>query len=148
ATVGKVILVLLVIAAGIVGVVLWGNGTLQAWFGGSSGGESRQVLVGRLKKVGAASGEVQISLFWFNKKDLDLHVVCPSGEKIYYSHRTSRCCGTLDKDMNACPYEQASATPVENVVWPQGKAPRGVYKIYVNHFSRHDKADCRDPSRF
>ena len=37
----------------------------------------------RLQQAGAKSGEVEIGLFWQNSNDLDLHVIDPSGERIF-----------------------------------------------------------------
>ena len=68
----------------------------------------------RLEREGGASGEVQISLAWNDFNDLDLHLFCPSGERIYFNNKRSDCGGELDVDMNVRP---VSNTPVENVVW-------------------------------
>ncbi len=40
-------------------------------------------LRARLEREGARSSDVQVSLMWNNYNDLDLHVVCPSGERIH-----------------------------------------------------------------
>jgi hypothetical protein len=92
-----------------------------------------------LQQHHAGSGDVRISLMWNNKNDIDLHVVEPGGEEIYYQHRASRSGGVLDIDMNAGPPLRNPA--VENVFWPQRAAPPGTYRIYVNHYSRHDVQD-------
>ncbi|MEO2032545.1 MAG: hypothetical protein ABGZ35_10715, partial [Planctomycetaceae bacterium] len=55
--------------------------------GGSGSGFSD--VGDRLDSAGAKSGDVQISLAWNNGNDLDLHVIAPSGERIYYSHKQS-----------------------------------------------------------
>merc|ERR1719326_2160283 len=56
-------------------------------------------------KAGRATkkGAVAISLMWDNSNkrkltDLDLHVTPPSGEKIWFNHKKSRCKGVLDVD--------------------------------------------------
>ena len=38
--------------------------------------------------------------------------------------------------------------PVENVVWPEGKAPGGTYKAYVHHYKKHKKRRSKDPTSF
>jgi hypothetical protein len=94
-------------------------------------------MVNTLEKEGVKTGDVQVSLFWKNKNDLDLHVICPSGEEIYFGHTRSKCGGELDRDMNALGSELKS-NAVENVFWKTGTAPKGHYKVYVDLFSRHD----------
>ena len=97
----------------------------------------------RLEREGGASGEVQISLAWDDYNDLDLHLFCPSGERIYFNNKKSECGGHLDVDMNVRP---VSNTPVENVVWA-GNAPLGTYKVgvhfYKHHRKRRTKRVCR-----
>ncbi len=88
----------------------------------------------RVEREGGSVGEVQISLAWEDRNDLDLHVYAPSGERIYFNNRKSACGGLLDVDMNARP---TSSTPVENVVWKEG-APPGTYRVGV-HFYRHHR---------
>jgi hypothetical protein len=105
-------------------------------------------IAGKLDKANAKSGDVQVSLYWQSKDDLDLHVMAPSGEAIYYGRRKSKCGGELDVDMNVN-YGRAVAGAVENVYWPQGKAPAGTYKVYVHHYSHHGKQPgCLDPAPF
>ena len=89
----------------------------------------------RLEREGGASGEVQISLAWDDYNDLDLHLFCPSGERIYFNNKKSECGGHLDVDMNVRP---VSNTPVENVVWA-GNAPLGTYKVGVHFYKHHRK---------
>lgn len=89
----------------------------------------------RLEREGGASGVVQISLAWDDYNDLDLHLFCPSGERIYFNNKRSECGGILDVDMNVRPL---SNTPVENVVW-KDIAPLGAYKVGVHFYKHHRK---------
>jgi hypothetical protein len=79
--------------------------------------------------VGA--GNPSITLVWGNDNDLDLHVIDPNGEEVYYGHRTSVSGGMLDQDANAA-CNDPTLTPVENVFWSAGTAPAGTYTVLVN----------------
>ena len=94
----------------------------------------------RLGREGAKTGEVQVSLIWFNKNDLDLSVVCPSGERISFDNKISNCGGRLDIDMNE---SGKSDEPVENVFWEKD-APKGRYRVFVEHFEKHDSTDVTE----
>jgi len=114
--------------------------------------ESRQAaeramseLKARLEREGAQSSDVQISLMWNNYNDLDLHVVCPSGERIHGGNKKSACGGELDVDANV---RAETRKPVENVFWEEGKAPAGTYQVYVHHYKKHDKRRSKDPTKF
>ena len=107
--------------------------------------DAARELAERLEREGAKKGDVQISLMWNNYNDLDLHVVCPSGERIHGGNRTSACGGELDVDANVRP---DSKRPVENVVWSDGHAPGGAYKVYVHHYKKHKKRRTKDPTEF
>ena len=99
----------------------------------------------RLNREGAMTGDVQISLMWENFNDLDLHVVCPSGERIHGGNKLSECNGELDVDANVRP---ETKKPVENVVWPGVSAPPGTYQVYVHHYKKHKKRRAKDPTSF
>lgn len=99
----------------------------------------------RLEREGAKSSDVQISLVWNNYNDLDLHVVCPSKERIHGGNKMSKCGGELDVDANVKP---DTRKPVENVVWPEGTGPGGTYEVYVHHYKKHAKRRSRDPTKF
>lgn len=98
----------------------------------------------RLEREGGKGGEVQLSLAWDDYNDLDLHVFCPSGERIYFNNKNSECGGELDVDMNVRP---VSNNPVENVVWT-GEAPPGKYKIGVHFYKHHRKRRTKKTTTF
>ena len=102
-------------------------------------------LRARLEREGARSSDVQVSLMWNNYNDLDLHVVCPSGERIHGGNRKSACGGHLDVDANVRP---DSRKPIENVVWPEGEAPAGAYQVFVHYYKKHKKRRSKDPTKF
>ncbi len=80
--------------------------------------------------------DVRVSLLWDTRDDLDLHVITPDGEEIYYGHKFSRCGGALDVDRNV---RGEDPKPVENVRWPKGGAPAGHYRVYVQNFRFHER---------
>lgn len=82
--------------------------------------------------INVGTGEVQISVSWDAPSDVDLYVVDPAGDEIFYGQRTSASGGELDLDSNAaCSGEDARN---ENVTWPDGAAPSGEYTVRVNYW--------------
>ena len=106
--------------------------------------EEDRELMDRLAREGGKSGVVQISLAWDDYNDLDMHVFCPSGERIYFNNRKSACGGELDVDMNVRP---KSKKPIENVVWTD-EAPDGEYKIGVHFYRHHRKRRTKKTCQF
>jgi hypothetical protein len=78
------------------------------------------------------TGDVQVTLRWEGEADLDLHVVDPNGELIWFGNDQSASGGILDVDANgAC---EGLAQPVENIYWPTGVAPTGEYAVSVVYY--------------
>lgn len=96
----------------------------------------------RAREQGARSGRIQIILAWDDVNDLDLSVVCPNGERIYFG-RERACGGVLDVDRNAGTW---GPTPVENIVFEAEPAP-GTYRIEVHHFARNPGGPAVSPWR-
>ena len=83
--------------------------------------------------VTVGTGDVQVSVSWNTSADVDLHVVEPSGEEIYYGHDRSATGGELDLDSNAdC---SGPDVRLENIRWPTGRAPSGRYTVRVDYWS-------------
>jgi hypothetical protein len=85
---------------------------------------------------GGQTGEVTISLAWNTADDLDLIVTDPLGETIYFRNPISSSGGQLDVDMNR---SIASDHPIENIVWPAGSAPKGIYLVQVLCYQKRDQ---------
>jgi hypothetical protein len=98
-----------------------GNG---AW----GGGDATAVSV-----ISVAGGDIQVSVTWNTEADVDLHVLEPGGEEIYYGNRSSNTGGELDIDANAAC--GTSNLRQENVGWSTGEAPPGQYIVRVEYWS-------------
>lgn len=91
-------------------------------------------------KVSNAGGNVtapfRVSLAWYNYDDLDIHVVEPNGNTIWYSNKRSSTGGFLDVDMNV---SANSREAVENICW--NNPIDGSYKIKVNNYTKRESID-------
>jgi uncharacterized protein YfaP (DUF2135 family) len=81
-------------------------------------------------------GDPRFNLVFTNPEnvDMDLHVIDPKGEEVYYAHKKGSNGVELDIDCkcNSCPNG-----PNENIYWPQGgAAPKGTYKVWVEYYDR------------
>jgi len=95
----------------------------------------------RLRDAGARRGVIEIGLAWQNRNDLDLHVVDPLGERIFFDHRLAeRSGGWLDVDRNAACRENIADDPVEHVVWEKNP-PAGSYQVFVMHYQNCGPSD-------
>lgn len=93
----------------------------------------------RVRCGGGQIGKVNVILTWNTEDDLDLHVICPSGERIYYSDK-QKCGGTLDVDRNASGGIKTT-NAVENIVWPS--PPNGSYKVEIDPFTVTGSVDYK-----
>jgi hypothetical protein len=86
-----------------------------------------------------SSGDVQVLLNWNNYNDLDLVVVDPNNESIWFNNKRSSSGGMLEIDMNVS--YPGSTSPIENIYWPRGTAPYGTYNVYLVYYRKHINFD-------
>ena len=101
------------------------------------------------RRVTSAGGQVEnvdirASLLWNNRNDLDIHVVTPYGEHIFFAQRQSSCGGWLDVDMNV---RGETTTPVENIRWARGRARDGRYRVFVQNYAFHERSHAETTFR-
>lgn len=81
-----------------------------------------------------SNGKFRVNLEWNTIDDLDLHLIIPDGQEIYYGNKdvsSNGCQGHLDLDANAGAYTE---TPQENIYWDDN-VPYGKYKINVHCYT-------------
>lgn len=119
------------------------SGNLLKWnndYSWSYSGEVADSIKERVKEAGGkVDGVLRVSLSWSNHDDLDLHLIEPDGNKVYYASKTSPSGATLDVDMNAG--HGTSRTPVENIYWKTLPKKGGEYQVVVNQFSKRENWD-------
>jgi hypothetical protein len=90
----------------------------------------------RARREGGQEGRAQIILGWDTRDDLDLSIVCPNGQMIWYQQRQA-CGGTLDIDRNVG--NNRSRTPVENVFFDNPMP--GTYEVRVHQYDHVERAE-------
>jgi len=86
--------------------------------------------------VATLGGDLQFALNWDQENDVDLHVIDPDGERVFYANPASESGGVLDLDSNAgCAIDGVRN---ENIIWEAEAAPAGAYQVYVNLWSACD----------
>jgi subtilisin family serine protease len=83
-----------------------------------------------------STGDVQVLLNWNNYNDLDLACVDPSKDMVWFKNKRVSSGGILEIDMNVKPNDNQA--PIENIYWPQGKAPNGTYEVYLWLYKQHE----------
>lgn len=106
-----------------------------------------QVAIGTATSIGAyqaapvsivevGTGELQISVSWDAESDVDLHVLDPDGDEVYFEQPTVASGGELDLDSNAgCDIDHVNN---ENITWTV--APRGRYIVRLDYYAACDVA--------
>jgi hypothetical protein len=108
------------------------SGRLLKWsndFAWSYYGNITDSIKQRVKRAGGkVDAALRVSLSWFNSDDLDIHVIEPNRNHIYYFNKD----GKLDVDMNA---GNIVKDPVENVTWSNRNLKNGEYQVYINNYN-------------
>jgi hypothetical protein len=101
----------------------------------SSIAEASNLLEGTFASlISLGQGDFQANLRWSTQDDLDLHVIDPNGNEIYFAQPISSSGGALDIDANpGC--QNPTLSPVENIYWPSGESPTGTYTVSVVYFA-------------
>lgn len=115
----------------------WGAGNGEG-FGLARFGDGAETIRGIKIKV----GDPQFTLIWDTKSvDIDLHVMEPKGDHLYFGHRNGKQGGELDVD-NTWGYGP------ENIYWlvpaggrksakVKGPGPSGAYRWSVHYYAAH-----------
>ncbi|MFQ6115434.1 MAG: YfaP family protein, partial [bacterium] len=80
------------------------------------------------------TGDIQITLTWNTATDQDLHVIDPTGFRIFFEDTLSPTGGELD-------FDDIDGFGPENIFWPPGGAPNGRYKVQVVYYSGSEVTD-------
>lgn len=87
----------------------------------------------------AGTGLLQVSLSWDQFNDVDLHLIDPNGEEIYYGNPTSATGGQLDVDSNAaCNIDEINNENIYYEDSPEVTIPYGEYEVLVDLWSNCD----------
>jgi len=107
--------------------------TLTFGFSVGDGTDFGEIAEQEYQIIVVGTGDVQVSLTFDQRDDLDLHVIDPNGDEVYYANRTVASGGELDLDANPVCGEPAGNA--ENITWGEGEAPDGTYEVYINMFA-------------
>lgn len=107
---------------------------------GSGGAPQGPYDISPIRAIRVGTGDVQVSVSFDSLTDVDLHVVDPTGEEIYYASRESASGGRLDLDANAGCSIDSPVINNENITWPTGSAPSGEYIVRLDYWSACGKA--------
>ena len=109
------------------------NGSFQwVWGVGPNAGGAANYTGAAVTYVPVLSGDIQVSVSWDAESDVDLHVVEPGTEEIYYGNPASAAGGVLDLDSNAgCSIDHVKN---ENITYPSITPPSGTYTVLVDYW--------------
>jgi hypothetical protein len=77
------------------------------------------------------TSELEITVWWDKPSDVDLNVIEPSGEEVYWGNNISATGGMLDQDSNIeCVIDNKNN---ESIRWT--KAPSGIFAVRLDYYS-------------
>ncbi len=104
--------------------------TLQTAIG--SAGSAGTPLTATIAAADLSTTDVAVVLTWTGPSDVDLHVVDPKGQEVYWNAPTTPEGGKLNLDSNpACALDNANQ---EIISWPTGTAPTGTYNVLIDYY--------------
>ena len=111
----------------------WGNPFAWTYTGNLADSMIKERVV---KAGGNVNTDLRISLAWFNKDDLDLHLQSNVDREVFYGRMKNKF-AHLDVDMNAG--GRLTNKPVENIYF--SKLPNGRYVINIHNYHERFKTD-------
>ena len=84
----------------------------------------------QVPEITLQSGDAQITLEWTVAADIDISVVDPDGNRVYYESLSIPSGGQLERDVT-CRNPMTTNTQVENIFWPINSLPAGQYTAEV-----------------
>lgn len=120
------------------GIFKWENNFSWAY-----NGDVTDSIKERVKKAGGnVNGVFRCSLSWFNYDDLDIHMIEPGENHIYFRNAKFRhpSSGMLDVDMNAG--GGYTREGVENIIYTNlSQMPEGEYQLFINQYDLRERVD-------
>jgi hypothetical protein len=108
------------------------SGSFQIGYAVANAAGALGPTVTSTRSIAGSTGNVQVNVSWNTATDVDLHVVDPTGQEIYYGNTQSNNGGSLDVDSNAgCSIDNRNS---ENIRWGSS-APNGQYIVRVDYWS-------------
>lgn len=105
---------------------------------GSSGSAGNPATT-NLTAVDLTNADIAVTLKWTGASDVDLHVLDPKQQEVFWQNRSTPEGGALNLDSN--PGCQIDNVNQETISWPKDMALTGTYAVSVDYFS-----DCDQPS--
>ncbi len=83
-------------------------------------------------------GDIRVTLQWTSAPqetvDMDLYVIDPAGDRVWYGDTEVASGGELDRDDDICG-TPTDGQSIENVFWDEGEAIDGTYTVGVDQYS-------------